>query len=222
MIRKSVTTLAAGVVTAVLLAATPSPTLAHGGGPSAGPMGMMGMGPGMMHMGPGMMGGMGPMAMMRGMGPGMMQGMTGMGPGMMGGMGPGMMQGMMGMGHMGLGAIWMLDLSDDQRAKLHKIKNDLRKQNWSTMGKMMDEQARLQELFGAERRDPKAIGAVYGRIFDLKRQMIEARIEATNRMQDLLTQEQREQLKQWRRGPRAGMGYRGGMPQGQRQGMMGG
>ncbi|MFQ5755906.1 MAG: Spy/CpxP family protein refolding chaperone [Acidiferrobacterales bacterium] len=207
MNRKSLTTVMVGILMALALGTVAPATLAHGGGQSMG-----GGGPGY---------GMGHMGMMGGgmMGGGMMGGgMMGMGPGMMGG---GMMGGM-GPGMMGMGPIGMLDLTDDQRTKIHNIKNGLRKQNWNTMGKIMDEGSKLRGLYAKEPRDPKAIGAVYGKIFDYKRQMIEAKIAAMNNMQAVLTAEQREQLKQWRHGRRSGPGAQGMPGRGMGRGMMGG
>jgi Spy/CpxP family protein refolding chaperone len=160
--------------------------------------------------------GMGPgMGMMGGMGPGMMgggyggMGMMGMGPGMMGG-GYGMGPGMMGMGPLG-----MLDLSDEQRTKINKIFDDERKKHWGIMGKMMEEQNKLRDLYAADKPDPKKVGAVYGEIAKLQQQMIETHVQATNQMQDVLTKEQREQFRQWHRG---GWGPRG--PAGSQRGTM--
>jgi Spy/CpxP family protein refolding chaperone len=147
--------------------------------------------------GPGMMGsGM--------MGPGMMGGYYGMphGMGMMGSgmMGPG--TGMMGMGPgMGMqGAFYALDLNDDQRKKLTQIQDGLRKQHWELMGKVQDEYAKLRDLYAADTRDPAAIGAQAQRIFDLRRQMLESSVEAGNRMEALLTAEQKAQLRKDVRG----------------------
>ena len=140
-------------------------------------------------MGPGMMGGYGGY----GMGPGMMGGYGGMG--MMGG-GYGMGPGMMG----GYGALNGLDLSDEQRTKIDKIFDAERKQHWSVMGKMMDEQNKLRDLYAQETPDPKKVGAVYGEIAKLRQQMLETHVQASNQMQQVLTKEQREQLQQWRRG----------------------
>ena len=169
-----------------------------------------------MGMGPGMMGGG------MGMGPGMMMGGgMGMGPGMMGGSGMmGMGAGMMGGGMMGMGPIGMLDLSADQRAKLNKLKDEHRRKDWEIAGKIMDEQARLRDLYDTDTLDAKKIGAVYGNIARLQQQAVEANVELYNRMQAVLTKEQREQLKQWRRGmgPGMGTGMRGGYGPG---GMMG-
>lgn len=98
-----------------------------------------------------------------------------------------------------IGPIWMLDLTEEQRTRLRDIREEQRRQSWNTMGKIMDETSRLRDLYSADEWDPKAIGAVYGKIFDLKRQMIEASIEAHNRREAILTQEQRDQLSQWNR-----------------------
>lgn len=213
-----------GPVLALTMAAGTSVALAHGGG-SYGPgfgmgPGMMGMGPGMMGMGPGMMGMMEMMGPGMMGGPGMMMGQGGMGgmgmmgPGMMGGMG---MMGGPGMMGSGMGPLGMLDLSADQRSKIAQIQSDLRKRQWGTTGQVMDEQEKLQELLAAETPDPKKVGAAYAKIADLQRQMMEAGIEAHNRVQAVLTKEQREQLRQLGRGrggpagPGMGPGMGGGM-----------
>jgi Spy/CpxP family protein refolding chaperone len=164
-----------------------------------------------------------------GMGPGMMRGGMmwggpgmGMGPGMM--MGGGSMMGMGGMGMMGLHGIYMLDLTDEQRGKINAVQDALRKQHWEIMGKMMDQHNALRDLYDADTLDAKAIGAAYDKIFDLKRQLITAGIEAHNKARAALTKEQLAQLKTWRRGgpmgPGAGYGP-GNMPRGMGSGMMG-
>ena len=150
-----------------------------------------------------------------GMGPGMMGGYGGgygMGSGMMGGyggygMGPGMM------GGYGMGPLSALNLTEDQHSKINKIFDDERKQHWAVMGKMMDEQNKLRDLYEQTEPDPKKVGAAYGAIAKLRQQMLETHIQANNEMQKVLTKEQREQLGQWRRGmwgpgggPRGGYG----------------
>jgi Spy/CpxP family protein refolding chaperone len=145
--------------------------------------------------GPGMMGGG------YGMGPGM--GM-GMGSGMMGSgmMGPDMGMGMMGHGMMGgYGAFQALDLNDDQQKKITQIQDALRKQHWELMGKMQDEYVKLRDLNAADTREPSAIGQQMQRVFDLRRQMIESGVDAENRMEAVLTAEQKAQL---RKGMRSG------------------
>ncbi|MHB1214759.1 MAG: Spy/CpxP family protein refolding chaperone [Thiobacillus sp.] len=170
--------------------------------PGYGP-GMMGggYGPGMMGggYGPGMMGGgYGPGMMGGGYGPGMMGG--GYGPGMMGGgYGPGMMGGGYGPGMMGgwaagAGPMAMLDLSDAQRAQLEKIQTEMIQRNRTLMRQMWEEQNRLSDLNNAEKRDPAAIGKAYSKLADIQRQALEARIAMENRMEGVLTKEQKAQL----------------------------
>ncbi len=138
------------------------------------------------------------------MGPGMMGGYAGygMGPGMMGGyggygMGPGMM------GGAGLGGIDRLDLTDDQRSQLAKIEGDLRTKNWELMGKMHDQMDDLHDLDSAsDKRDRSAILAANRRMTDLRQQILENSLDATEKAEALLTPEQREQFKRYARSRR--------------------
>jgi len=149
----------------------------------------------------GMMGG--------GMGPGMMGG--GMGPGMMGGgMGPGMMGG-------GMGMYSMLNLSDAQRSKINQIQDAERRQHWETMGKIMDEQAKLRDLYLADKRDTQAILKVQDRVNQYQRKMLELHLNTENQIEAVLPPEQREQLKSFRRG---GYGPGGMGPGNMGRGMM--
>ncbi|MEW6691997.1 MAG: Spy/CpxP family protein refolding chaperone [Pseudomonadota bacterium] len=195
----------------------------YGYGMGPGMMGgwcpMCGMGPGMMGMGPGMMGpgmmGMGPRGMWgdwddwddRYMGRGMM-GPGMMGPGMMGPgmMGPGMMgPGMMGPGMMGgYGYGPALDLTEQQQAKIAQIQEDFRKKQGDLAAKMDAEQAKLNEIYYSGKRDPAAIDNQYKKIYDLRRQMIQIQVDAQNRMDAVLTPEQKERLRGY-------YGGRGGM-----------
>ncbi|QKO22599.1 Spy/CpxP family protein refolding chaperone [Rhodoferax sp. BAB1] len=133
-------------------------------------------------------------------GPGMMRGQGqayGYGPGMMGG---GMMGGGSMMGGMGLGPLQALDLNEQQQTRINQIRDETRRKNWDTMGKLMDEQARLRDLLAAEKRDPAAIGKQSMKLADLRRQLLEASIESHNRIEALLSKEQRDQLRSYRRG----------------------
>jgi len=170
-----------------------------GGGP--GPVGP-GRGPGC-DMGPGMMSGYGHGHGPRyGMGPGMMEGGGGypMGPGMMGG--PGM--GMMGPGMMGrMGAIWSLDLSDEQADRIDKIHDELHRKHRGLMTQMWEARDRLRDLYEADDRDPVAIGKAYAQVSDLQRQMLESHVQGEKQMEDVLTKEQRESLnREYRRSKR--------------------
>lgn len=129
-----------------------------------------------------------------GMGAGMGYGMgygSMMGPGMMG---PGMMGSGMMYGYGGMGPA--LGLSSDQQQKMLQIHQELHEKNWALMGKMYDESAKLRQMFFSDHRDPKAIGEQQQRVFDLQRQMTEAWIDAQNRTEAILTDEQKEKLKQ--------------------------
>lgn len=204
--------LASSIVAAALIGVTASASAAEprtpnsqmmqrqwGGGPGYGP-GMMGGGYGMQPgggYGPGMMGGYGP-----GYGRGMMgggMGGYGMGPGF--GMGPGMM----GAWGVGMGPLYMLDLTDAQTAQMEKIQTEMMSKHRTLARQIWDEQERLGDLYGSDKRDPDKIGKVYSKISELQRQMIEMHTEAENKMEALLTKEQKEQL---RRGYGRGMmGY---------------
>lgn len=183
------------VLVAVLTAgmgAAQAQTPPRGDGPPAGygPGMMGGYGPGY---GPGMMGGYGRGGMMGGYGAGEGQAYgPGYGPGMMGGYGRG---GMMGYG----GPLHLLDLNEQQLAKINQIQDETRRKNWSVMGKLQDERAHMRDLFSAEKRDPAAIGKQAMKIADLRRQLLEASVEAHNRIEALLTKEQKDQLRSYRR-----------------------
>lgn len=151
---------------------------AHADDPVVGPAGCPMMGSGMM--GPGMMGhgyGM--------MGPGMMgQGMMGYGM-----MGPGMMR--------GYGPMWLPDLKEDQQKKVSAIFEELHKKRWDLMTKMQGDYAKLRELYAADKRDPAAIGNQYKKISDLRRQIVELSVDASNRMEAVLNKEQKERLRSY-------------------------
>ncbi len=137
--------------------------------------------------GPGMMGGYGWHGMMGGeYGPG-----YGMGPGMMGGHGYGMM---------GYGDYRGLNLTSDQQTKITQIHRAMRTKQLALMGEMMDAQDKLQDLYDADKQDAAAINKQYKAVEDLRRQMVDNAVEAHNRIDALLTKEQREQLRDWHRG----------------------
>lgn len=120
----------------------------------------------------------------------------GMGP-QMGMMRPGM--GMMAPGMGQRGMEWqlnMLVLSDKQREQIMGIFVEMSKRRWEFMGKLWDEQKKLQNLYSADKLDAKAIGEAYSGLFDIKRQMIESIIEAHNQRLAVLTEEQRNKLEE--------------------------
>ncbi len=139
---------------------------------------------------------------------GMMGSWGGMGSDMMGG---GMMGGgMMGGGMMGYAPYQFLNLTDDQRSRINKIQDEERRKHWQTMGKVMDERARLRDLYQADKRDSQAILKVQEQIDQLQRKMLELHLNTQNQVEALLSQEQRDQLKTFRSGG-GGYGPRGMM-----------
>jgi len=126
-------------------------------------------------------------------------------PGMMGGygMGHGMMGGY-GIGHGMMGAYWGsgLDLTDEQQTRINKIQDETRQSHWALMGEMMNQQARLRDLYEAPKRDDAAIDAAYKDIGKLQQRMYDSSVEAQKRMEAVLTKEQQEKLRTyWRKGP---------------------
>ena len=79
-----------------------------------------------------------------------------------------------------------------------KLSDKLHHDNWAAMGSIMDQSEKLRDLYEADRRDPDAIAKVYQKIFDTKIQMIKAMVTTENQVEDLLTKEQRDQLKSMR------------------------
>ena len=122
---------------------------------------------------------------------------TDYGWGMMGGYGPGYG---MGPGMMGWGNYRDLNLSDDQRSRITQIRKEMRAKQWPLMGEMMDAQDRLQDLYDADKLDSAAIDNQYMVVEDLRRRMVDNMVDAHNRINSILTKEQREKFRELKRG----------------------
>ncbi|MFB9144942.1 Spy/CpxP family protein refolding chaperone [Halomonas alkalicola] len=149
--------------------------------------------------GSGMMGGMMGGGGQGGMGPGMMGGM--MGGGGQGGMGPGMMGGMMGGGMMpcpmmgeGMGMMSMLD--SDQRSQMRELMQEHRPAQFERKGRLMNLRDDLMAEMHGERPDPEQVQELHGRMAELHGEMMAEMVRMRNAMHDLMTDEQREQLRQ--------------------------
>jgi len=146
------------------------------------------MGPGMSGWGPGV--GMSPGY---GMGPAM-----GMGGGW--GTGYGMEPGMPGFGMMGPGigrAQWLPDLDDSQRNRLLDLQEELRARHWEIAGEARKELVRLHSAWRAPKRDREAILAAWQRLGELHRKAVEQSLDAADQMDTILTDSQREELRNW-------------------------
>lgn len=129
-----------------------------------------------------------------GMGSGMMGYGSGhnMGPGMMGsgsgyGMGPGMMY--------GYGSQAGLNLTSEQRGKIARIQEGVRRKHWDLMGKMQDEQSQMNEQFSSDKRDNAALSKSYRKMADMRHEIFELSLNAQDQIDAVLTKEQREKQK---------------------------
>lgn len=110
---------------------------------------------------------------------------------------PGMMPGMPPMG--AVNPLAMLELTGDQMKKLAEIANAARDQSLGMMKNMGEAAQKLPNLMAVPNPDPKAIGDVYGKMFELQRQMIEAAFATYNQQLAVLNKEQREKWEAMRK-----------------------
>lgn len=97
----------------------------------------------------------------------MQRGGYGPGYGMMGGYGPGY-----GMGPGMMGGWSGLNLSESQLAQSDKIHEKLQEKHRKLMSQMWEEQAKLADLYNAEKRDPAAIGKAHDKLAKLQREAL--------------------------------------------------
>ncbi|MEQ7869325.1 Spy/CpxP family protein refolding chaperone [Chromohalobacter salexigens] len=134
---------------------------------------------------------------------GMMSGQGGMGFGMMmggqGGMGSGMMMGgqsgMMPCSIMsGMGAMSGI-LDEQQMSTMREMRQENRSAQLDRMEEMMNLHDDMMQLMQAERPDPEKIKELHGKMATLHGDMLVDRVRLHNKIQDLLTEEQREQMR---------------------------
>jgi Spy/CpxP family protein refolding chaperone len=88
-----------------------------------------------------------------------------------------------------------LHLTSEQRGKIGKIQEGVRRQHWNLMGKMQDEQSQMNERYNADPRDDAALGKSYRKMSDLRQEMFELSLAAQKQMDGVLTAEQRDKMK---------------------------
>ncbi len=145
--------------------------------------------------GPGMMYGYGPM-MGYGMGMGMMHGdpmMGGMGMGGMGMMPCPMMGGLQGGPEQGL------TLDDEQQQKLNHIRQKLWQQQQEHLQKMWQHHGEMQQLWRDGKPDSDKILDAHRKMQKDQLDMLEQRLKLQQEMDEVLTDEQRQQLWQMQR-----------------------
>ena len=101
--------------------------------------------------------------------------------------------------HRGLGPLHMLDLTDEQRAEVGKIRDEQRKQHWALRDKLQDQYSTLRKLNAAETPDRAAIDKAYDEIFKTERQFVQVSVDATEKAEKLLTDDQKKVFTRWRR-----------------------
>jgi Spy/CpxP family protein refolding chaperone len=107
------------------------------------------------------------------------------------------MMGGYGGGLMGDGPLAAVDLKDDQRDKIFAIQEEARAKNFGTMTQMRAEQYKLGKMYNAEKVDAKAVGEQQKKVDELRRQMIQSRVETRNQIEAILTPEQKKRLRQY-------------------------
>ena len=80
----------------------------------------------------------------------------------------------MGSGMMGgYGSRADLHLTSEQRSKIAKIQDDVRRKHWDLMGKMQDERSQMNEQYNADPRDDAALSKSYRKMSELRQQMFD-------------------------------------------------
>lgn len=119
------------------------------------------------------------------------------GPGMMGGygngygMGPGMMGGYANDAYAGL------DLTPEQRKKIADIQQETSKAMWQLMGTMHEQGYHMQGMFGPGSVDEAAARKSFQTMTETQKAMFEMQLGARKRIDAVLTNEQREKLRQY-------------------------
>ena len=112
------------------------------------------------------------------------------------GRGPGMMGGPGGPGYGRQGGLAALDLTDEQREKLATLREQARRKSWDTMGQLRSEQFRLRQMFRGEAVDVAAVIDQQKKVDDLRRQLMQSRLEMRNEMVATLTADQKKRLRE--------------------------
>ncbi len=125
----------------------------------------------------------------------------------MGMMGPGM--GMMGPDMHMHGLLDYLELTDEQREEVRSIQRKVRREHMEAMLDVMDLREDMWAAFREQRPDPENMRQMHEAMSEKKGDMLVSFIEMRNSIYDLLTDEQRErvrefyeQRREFRHGPR--------------------
>ena len=118
------------------------------------------------------------------------------------GMGPGMMdhhgQGAEMKGRRDAGAYSALKLTSEQRATFDEIRRELRRKQGELMNRMHEQPFHMQDPLALASTDEEAARKSFDAMQVMMKQMFEVSLEAGKRMNAVLTDEQREQLRRSR------------------------
>jgi Spy/CpxP family protein refolding chaperone len=98
---------------------------------------------------------------------------------------------------MGYGMLQQLNLTPEQWTKVEALNEEQAKKTWDLAGKMREEMFKLRGLMTAEKRDRTAISNQYKKVQDLRLQGFQARLDALEKIDGVLTKEQREQRRRF-------------------------
>lgn len=94
------------------------------------------------------------------------------------------------------GGLTALNLSDAQAEKIFAIQDAQQQKNWPTMSKMRSEMFKLRRMYYDDKADPKAVSEQQKKVDDLRRTMLQSRLESRKQIEAVLTEEQRKQFRQ--------------------------
>lgn len=110
---------------------------------------------------------------------------------------PGMMSGMSIMP--GPQAMRGLDLDEQQQQRIDALQEQVSEKRWKLLESLRAENRKLESLGLGDRIDPGAMTEQYARCAQLRRQIFELALEERQQVDEVLTDEQRNELRQWRR-----------------------
>ena len=90
----------------------------------------------------------------------------------------------------------MQGLGPEQRSEMRELMQQHRPAQFERMGQMMDLRMALVEEMHAEAPDPEEVKSLHGQMAELQGEMMSEMVRMRNAMLDLLSDEQREQLRQ--------------------------
>ena len=99
----------------------------------------------------------------------------------------------------GPGGLAALNLNAEQSEKIAAIQEQNRRKNWDAMGQLRSETFALRRMYWADKVDSTAYANQQKKVDELRRQMLQSRLETRNQIEALLTPEQKKQFRQ--RGP---------------------